>query len=157
MIDILPGQESIEGVGATMRLGGQELLVEPETLLSGLLGRQEHYRLRFRHRYEVNPIFVERLEAGGLVFCGRSPEQPVANQPHQQRIMQALELPTDQHPFFLATQAHPELTSRPLSPDPMFVALVGAALARRGEQPTAAAADPPAAVWAPADECGTGR
>ncbi len=156
VIDILPGQESIKGMGATMRLGGQDLLVEPDTLLSGLLGGRERYRLRFRHRYEVNPIFIERLEAGGLVFCGRSPEQSVANQPHQQRIMQALELPTDVHPFFLATQAHPELTSRPLSPDPMFVALVRAALAHRGQEPTIAATDSPAAVCAPVDECGAG-
>ncbi|MCH7702768.1 MAG: CTP synthase [Planctomycetes bacterium] len=156
VIDILPGQKSIEGMGATMRLGGQDLLVEPETLLSGLLGEREQYRLRFRHRYEVNPDFVERLEAGGLVFCGRSPHEPAANQPHGQRVMQALELPTEVHPFFLATQAHPELTSRPLSPDPMFVALVRAALARRGQQPAVSAVDSPVTVCAPADECGTG-
>ena len=77
--------------------------------------------MRFRHRYEVDPQYVERLEAGGLVFSGKAPDYP---------IMQILELPTSVHPYFIATQAHPEFQSRPLRPQPLFHGLVKAALAR---------------------------
>jgi CTP synthase len=73
--------------------------------------------MRFRHRYEVDPRYIEQLEAGGLVFSGKAPNQP---------IMQILEIPS--HPFFMGTQAHPCLTSRPLRPQPMFVGLVAAAM-----------------------------
>src|SRR5690606_12318812 len=89
-------------------------------------------RARFRHRYEVEPAFIERLEEAGLVFSGRHPTQP---------IMQVLELPTGEggHPYFIAAQFHPELTSRPLRPQPMFMGLIAAAIrrqmAQRGEEP----------------------
>jgi CTP synthase len=73
--------------------------------------------MRFRHRYEVDPRYIEVLEKAGLVFSGKAPNQP---------IMQILEIPS--HPFFMGTQAHPCLTSRPLRPQPMFVALVAAAM-----------------------------
>jgi CTP synthase len=76
--------------------------------------------MRFRHRYEVDPRYIERLEEAGLVFSGKAPNQP---------IMQILELPS--HPYFLGTQAHPCLTSRPLRPQPMFVGLVAAAMQKR--------------------------
>jgi len=79
--------------------------------------------MRFRHRYEVDPQYIEVLEKHGLVFSGRSPDHP---------IMQVVELPRDIHPFFMGTQAHPELTSRPLHPQPMFVGLVRAALRYSG-------------------------
>jgi len=71
----------------------------------------------------VHPDYVEVLEKHGLVFSGRSPNHP---------IMQVLELPADRHPFFLATQAHPELMSRPLDPHPMFTGVVRAALVYSG-------------------------
>jgi len=87
-------------------------------------------RLRFRHRFEVNPEYVERLERGGMVFSGKAPGQP---------IMQILELPD--HPYFVATQAHPEFTSRPLRPSPFFLGLVAAALGRQSVGP----AEPPKA------------
>ena len=81
-------------------------------------------RMRFRHRYEVDPRYVPVLEKAGLVFSGRHPTQP---------IMQILELPRSVHPFFIGTQAHPCLTSRPLHPHPMFTGLVAAALkAKKG-------------------------
>jgi CTP synthase len=76
--------------------------------------------MRFRHRYEVDPRYIEVLEKAGLVFSGKAPNQP---------IMQILELPS--HPYFVGTQAHPCLTSRPLRPQPMFVGLVAAAMRRR--------------------------
>jgi CTP synthase len=120
VIDILPEQKKIEGLGGNMRLGGREVEVKPGTLASRLLGGATSVRLRFRHRYEVDPRYIERLEAGGLVFSGKAPDQP---------IMQILELPD--HPYFIGTQAHPELTSRPLRPSPFFVGLVAAALEHR--------------------------
>ena len=78
--------------------------------------------MRFRHRYEVDPVYIERLEGAGMVFSGKAPDYP---------IMQILELPRDVHPYFIATQFHPELTSRPLRPQPLFVGLVAAAMAHR--------------------------
>jgi len=122
VIDILPEQKKIEGLGGNMRLGGFDVALTPGTLVAELCGT-ERIRLRFRHRYEVNPAFIDVLERHGLIFSGRSPNHP---------IMQVLELPRDRHPFFLATQAHPELTSRPLQPHPMFVGLVRASLIRKG-------------------------
>jgi len=127
VIDILPEQKKIEGLGGNMRLGGQDVRIAPESLAAELFGGAEQIRQRFRHRYEVDPEYIERIEAGGMVFSGRHPEHP---------IMQILELPRDMHPYFIAGQFHPELTSRPLRPQPMFVGLVAAALARQ-EAPAA--------------------
>lgn len=123
VIDILPEQKKIEGLGGNMRLGGRDVEIKPETMAWNLFGRKDSVRMRFRHRYEVDPKYIETLEAGGLVFSGKAPDQP---------IMQILELPD--HPFFMGTQAHPCLTSRPLRPHPMFVGLVAAATKRRYDQ-----------------------
>ncbi len=117
VIDVLPEQKKIEGLGGNMRLGGQDVAIKADTMAWRLFGKSESVRLRFRHRYEVDPRYIATLEAHGLVFSGKSPTQP---------IMQILELPG--HPFFMGTQAHPELTSRPLRPQPMFVGLVAAAI-----------------------------
>ena len=122
VIDILPEQKKIEGLGGNMRLGGQDVEVKPGTLAAELFGGATRVRMRFRHRYEVDPQYIETLEKGGLVFSGRHPVHP---------IMQILELPRDVHPYFIGTQAHPCLTSRPLRPQPMFAGLVKAALVRR--------------------------
>jgi CTP synthase len=118
VIDILPEQKQIEGLGGNMRLGGRDVVLTPGTLAAKLYNHAREIRLRFRHRYEVDPRYIEQLETAGLVFSGRTPDFP---------IMQVLELPTDVHPHFIATQAHPELTSRPLRPDPLFLGLVKAA------------------------------
>lgn len=123
IIDLLPEQKKIEGLGGNMRLGGFDVALTPNSLVSTLYGHDEKIRLRFRHRYEVNPEYIELIEKHGLLFSGRSPDHP---------IMQVLELPLDQHPFFMATQAHAELTSRPLQPEPMFIGLVHAALQKKG-------------------------
>jgi CTP synthase len=93
--------------------------------------------MRFRHRYEVDPRYVAALEAAGLVFSGKAPHYP---------IMQVLELPATVHPYFIATQAHPELTSRPLRPDPFFLGLVRAGIERMPSRSAKASADP--ADWA---------
>jgi len=119
VIDILPEQKRIEGLGGNMRLGGQEVELLEGCLAWRLFGGVKCVRLRFRHRYEVDPRYIERLQKGGLIFSGRHPVHP---------IMQVLELPQDVHPYYIGTQAHPCLTSRPLRPQPMFIGLVAAAL-----------------------------
>ncbi|MBI1826420.1 MAG: CTP synthase (glutamine hydrolyzing) [Planctomycetes bacterium] len=123
VIDLLPEQKHIEGLGGNMRLGGFDIAIAPNTLAWELFDRQSLVRLRFRHRYEVNPKYLSVLESRGLVFSGRSPLHP---------IMQILELPRATHPYFIATQAHPELSSRPLRPQPMFVGLIAAAMRKMG-------------------------
>ena len=119
VIDILPEQKKIEGLGGNMRLGGKDVEVKPGTMAARLFNNASRIRLRFRHRYEVDPQFIESLERHGLVFSGKHPTQP---------IMQIVELPQDVHPFFMGTQAHPELTSRPLRPQPMFMGFVQASM-----------------------------
>ena len=123
VIDILPEQKKIEGLGGNMRLGGRDIELKKQTLAWKLFGKADSVRMRFRHRYEVDPRYIEQLEAAGLVFSGKAPHQP---------IMQILEIPS--HPYFCGTQAHPCLTSRPLKPQPMFVGLVAAAMQKHYPQ-----------------------
>ncbi|MHC4428337.1 MAG: CTP synthase [Planctomycetota bacterium] len=150
VISELPEQKKIEGLGGTMRLGAQDVLLEPDTLAWHLFepARSGVIRQRFRHRWEVDPAYVQRLEAAGMRFSGRHPDHP---------IMQVLELPRKDHPYFIAAQFHPELTSRPLAPHPMFMGLIAAAIARN--DPGYATSPPPSAaarwLWPPqADEPG---
>ncbi|MFA5553653.1 MAG: CTP synthase (glutamine hydrolyzing) [Phycisphaerae bacterium] len=117
VIDILPEQKKIEGLGGNMRLGGKDIEIKPNTKAAALFDNAKSVRMRFRHRYEVDPQYIDKLESCGLIFSGKAPNQ---------LIMQILELPG--HPYFIATQAHPCLTSRPLNPQPMFLGLVDAAL-----------------------------
>ncbi len=132
VISELPEQKKIERLGGTMRLGGQDVLLREGSLASWLYGGATMVRERFRHRYEVEPRFVEQLEAAGMVFSGRHPNHP---------IMQVMELPGMEsgspvrHPFFLGSQYHPELTGRPLRPQPLFMGLIAAAI--RKKDPTA--------------------
>ncbi|MGA2230144.1 MAG: CTP synthase, partial [Tepidisphaeraceae bacterium] len=119
VIDILPEQKKIEGLGGNMRLGGKDIELKPGTMAAALFDNAATIRLRFRHRYEVDPKYIEMLEAHGMIFSGKHPTQP---------IMQILELPSEMHPFFVGTQAHPELTSRPLRPSPLFMGLCKAAM-----------------------------
>jgi CTP synthase len=133
VISELPEQKKIEGLGGTMRLGAQDVQVLPGTLAHFLFGGRTMIHERFRHRYEVDPEYIERLEAAGMIFSGRHPARP---------IMQMLELrhapngepaggPVVTHPFFVGAQFHPELTSRPLRPQPMFMGLVAAAVVKK--------------------------
>lgn len=136
VISELPEQKRIEGImGGTMRLGAQDVLIEPGTLASHLVGGRPLVRERFRHRYEVDPAFIDALVGGGLTFSGRHPQHP---------IMQVLELSVHDHPYFIGAQFHPELTSRPLRPQPLFMGLVAAALCRSNP---ALAGDPAIARW----------
>ncbi|MGA2071329.1 MAG: glutamine hydrolyzing CTP synthase [Sedimentisphaerales bacterium] len=120
VIDYLPEQLKIEGLGGNMRLGGFDIELKPDTFAWQLFAKARSVRMRFRHRYEVAPRYIDSLEKGGLVFSGKAPNQP---------IMQILEIPS--HPYFVGTQAHPCLTSRPLRPQPMFIGLVAAAMQKR--------------------------
>ncbi len=119
VINLLPEQKEIEGLGGTMRLGGHDVAVKAGTLAERMFGART--RMRFRHRYEVDPRYIPQLEAAGMIFSGKSPRA---------EIMNILELVPALHPYYVGTQAHPELTSRPLSPQPFFVGLVHAALGR---------------------------
>jgi CTP synthase len=119
VISELPEQKKIEGMGGTMRLGAQDVLIEPDTLAAWLYDGRSTIRERFRHRFEVDPAYLDRLTEAGMRFSGRHPEHP---------IMQVLELPRAAHPYFIAAQFHPELTSRPLRPQPMFMGLIAAGI-----------------------------
>ncbi|AQT68611.1 CTP synthase [Anaerohalosphaera lusitana] len=120
VIDILPEQKKIEGLGGNMRLGGRDIKIKKDTKAWELFNKAESARMRFRHRYEVDPEYIDTFEDKGMVFSGKAPNQP---------IMQILEIPS--HPFFMATQAHPELTSRPIRSQPFFAGLVAAAGRKR--------------------------
>lgn len=119
VISVLPEQKRIEGLGGNMRLGGRDVELKSQTMIWKLFNKRDSIRMRFRHRYEVDPRYIETLETNGLVFSGKAPNQP---------IMQILELPS--HRFFVGTQAHPCLTSRPLRPHPMFVGLISESMRR---------------------------
>lgn len=116
IIGILPEQKRIEGLGGNMRLGGQDVEIKRGTRAHQLFN-STNVRMRFRHRYEVNPEYIEVVEKNGMVFSGRAPKQP---------IMQVLELPSKS--YFMATQAHPCFNSRPLKPEPLFNGFIRAAL-----------------------------
>ena len=123
VVDLLPWQKEVlktKGYGATMRLGEQEILIKKRTLAFSLYKKQV-VRERFRHRYEVNPDYVETLENKGFVFSGISKKE--------ENIMQIGELKN--HPFFLGTQFHPEFTSTFLNPNPIFVGFVKASTRER--------------------------
>lgn len=120
VIDILPEQKKLleQGkMGGTMRLGSYPCLLKKGTIARNAYNN-EVVRERHRHRYEVNPDFVERVEKAGMVFSGISPDG---------RLMEIAELPKEKHPFFLGTQFHPEFLARPLSPHPLFTQFIKAA------------------------------
>jgi CTP synthase len=119
VIDLLPEQKGIKELGATMRLGAQPIVIQPGTLAHRLYGTTRVDE-RHRHRYEVNPAYIAQIEEAGFIFSGKSPNG---------RLMEIGELPTSEHPFFIASQFHPEFKSRPLSPRPLFLGLIEACLA----------------------------
>ncbi len=120
VIDVLPEQKSklaTADYGGSMRLGAYPAVLKKGSLAALAYGATEISE-RHRHRYEVNPDYVLKLEEAGLVFSGRSPNG---------RLMEIIELPKVKHPFFLATQFHPEFKSTPLHPHPLFRAFLKAA------------------------------
>ena len=119
-------QAFVEGagdLGGTMRLG-----LYPAALKEGTVAREAYGEAlieeRHRHRYEVNNSYRDQLEEAGLVFSGTSPDN---------NLVEFVELPREVHPYYIATQAHPELRSRPTRPHPLFAGLVGAAIERQKE------------------------
>ena len=102
-----------------MRLGGHDIVLE-EGSRAARLYKSQKIRERFRHRYEVNPDYVERLQKAGMVFSGHDPTGT---------IMQVMELPN--HPYFMRCQFHPELTSKLEEPAPLFRNLIRIAFERK--------------------------
>jgi CTP synthase len=124
VIDLLPEQKEVSDLGGTMRLGADPVKIHPDTRARELYGEAVIYE-RHRHRYEVNLFLRKRLEAAGLGVSGTSPDE---------RLVEMIEL--DDHPFFVASQFHPEFKSRPERPAPLFRDFVGSALERaRGHAP----------------------
>lgn len=124
IIDIMPEQKKVvaEGrYGATMRLGSYPAVLKNGTIAQKAYGK-DLVEERHRHRYEVNPEYIEKLEENGIVFSGQSPNGI---------LMEIAELPRSVHPFFLGTQFHPELQARPLSPHPLFTAFIKASIEQR--------------------------
>ncbi|MCG8468100.1 MAG: CTP synthase, partial [Gemmatimonadetes bacterium] len=119
VISLLDSQRKVTDMGGTMRLGAYPCRLEDGTLARRVYDADEISE-RHRHRYEVNPEYRNTLASGGMVFSGVSPDG---------ELVEMLELPD--HPFFLATQFHPELKSRPNKPHPLFSAFVRAASDRR--------------------------
>ncbi len=122
VICILPEQYEIRELGGTMRLGAYECVLSPGSLAADTYGTNVVTE-RHRHRYEMNPEYIAKLEAKGMIFSGRMPDHP---------IMEIMELPRDVHPYFIGGQFHPEFNSRPQKPGPLFVGLVEAALIQKG-------------------------
>ena len=123
VIDIMPEQKKNlkeKNYGATMRLGAY-----PAKLKNGTIARNAYKSSeiseRHRHRWEVNPDYVEILQEKGLIFSGTSPDG---------RLMEIIELPKSKHPFFVASQFHPEFKSRPLKPHPLFREFVKAGIGK---------------------------
>ncbi|HEX8207084.1 MAG TPA: CTP synthase [Solirubrobacteraceae bacterium] len=122
VIDLLPEQKEVADLGGTMRLGADPIKLHAGTRARELYGDAVIYE-RHRHRYEVNNLLRRRLEAAGLTISGTSPDE---------RLVEVVEL--RDHPFYVASQYHPEFKSRPERPAPLFREFVGAALERAQER-----------------------
>jgi CTP synthase len=116
VVDLLPEQKAVTKKGATMRLGAQPIIVDKGSIAERLYGSTEIME-RHRHRYEINPHYIDRIQEMGLKYTGRSPDG---------KKMEIAEL--QGHPFFVGSQFHPEFKSRPQKPAPMHYGLVRAAL-----------------------------
>ena len=122
VIDLLPEQKEVSDLGGTMRLGADPIKLHGDTRARDAYGEAVVYE-RHRHRYEVSISLRKRLEAAGLVVSGTSPDE---------RLVEIIEL--NDHPFFVASQFHPEFKSRPERPAPLFREFVAAALERAHER-----------------------
>jgi CTP synthase len=134
VIDLLPEQKEVRDMGGTMRLGADPVKLHEGTRAREIYGEPVIYE-RHRHRYEVNNHLRKHLEQHGLVCSGTSPDD---------RLVEIIELP--QHPFFVASQFHPEFKSRPLRPQPLFREFVGAALERAQQRTSEATGHRPQAT-----------
>ncbi|HZL03022.1 MAG TPA: CTP synthase [Cellulomonas sp.] len=111
-------------LGGTMRLGAYDAILTPGSVAAEAYG-STRVSERHRHRYEVNNAYRGKLEAEGMVISGTSPDSS---------LVEFVELPRETHPYYVGTQAHPEFKSRPNRAHPLFIGLIGAALARRGTE-----------------------
>jgi len=109
-------------MGGSMRLGLYKATLTPGSIVADVYGANEISE-RHRHRYEVNNQYRDQIAAAGLVFSGMFKDRD---------LVEFVELPREVHPYYVGTQAHPELRSRPTRPHPLFVGLITAALARKG-------------------------
>jgi CTP synthase len=123
VIDLLPEQKEVADLGGTMRLGADPIKLHAGTTARAIYADEGVIYERHRHRYEVSIRLRARLEAAGLVASGTSPDE---------RLVEVIELPQAMHPFFVASQFHPEFKSRPERPAPLFREFVRAALERAG-------------------------
>ncbi len=119
VIALMPNQKDVEDIGGTLRLGSYPCVLEADSLAYSLYENKDISE-RHRHRYEVNNDYRDRLNAAGMRLSGLSPDG---------RIVEVIEL--EKHPFFVATQAHPEFKSRPNRPHPLFKGFIGAAIENR--------------------------
>lgn len=119
--DVVAGERDM---GGTMRLGLYPAELADGSIVAEVYGAAEVSE-RHRHRFEVNNDYREELAAAGLVFSGTSPDD---------RLVEYVELPREVHPYYVATQAHPEFRSRPTQPHPLFAGLVAAALVRQAQR-----------------------
>jgi CTP synthase len=122
VIDLLPEQKEVTDLGGTMRLGGLPVIIKENTRTHALY-KQQKIRERHRHRFEVNPDYIKEIEKQGLVFSGKSEDG---------RRMEILELPD--HKFYFASQFHPEFTSLPWKPNPLFRGFIEAAIERKKQR-----------------------
>ncbi len=124
VIDLMPEQLQTEGMGGTMRLGDWPMTLQAGTKIADLYGVAQGGEVteRHRHRYEVNPQYVEPLKDAGLVVSGATPGMKGRGA----GLVESIELP--EHPFFVGLQAHPEFKSRPMRPSPPFAGFIAAAL-----------------------------
>ena len=125
VVDLLPEQKEVSDLGGTMRLGADPVKLHDGTRAREIFGESVIYK-RHRHRYEVNNQLRRRLEQEGLVCGGTSPDE---------RLVEIIELPD--HPFYVASQFHPEFNSRPTRPEPLFRDFMGAAAKLAAERPGA--------------------
>jgi CTP synthase len=118
VVCLLEAQKELEDLGGTMRLGAMRVDLKPESRIAGVYGKTEIWE-RHRHRFEINPAYVDRLAAAGFEATGMSVDGRV-------EVLEAAD-----HPFFIGVQYHPEFLSRPEAPHPLYLALVRAAIARK--------------------------
>ena len=122
VIDLMPDQNGVEDIGGTLRLGAYPCVLDTQSRAYEVYGEQTIHE-RHRHRYEVNNDYRKVLKENGMRLSGLSPDG---------RIVEMIEI--SDHPWFLATQAHPELKSRPNRPHPLFRGFIEAAVKRREQR-----------------------
>jgi len=124
VIDIMPEQKKKlekNDYGGTMRLGSYPAILKEGTIVRKIYG-VDKVNERHRHRYEINPEYIQKLEEGGIIFSGKSPNG---------RLMEIMELSSKDHPFFVATQFHPEFKAQPLLPHPLFTGFIKACINKK--------------------------